>query len=80
MSVSVPSPTTHGRLRYTQRAGPGGPSIHQAWEEGDPVELGEHRDYETARLHQRTGVVLLERDGHIITVLTAAHEEFERRV
>ncbi|KAB1197950.1 MULTISPECIES: hypothetical protein [Haloferax] len=74
MSVSAPSPTEHGRLRYTQRAGVTAPPIHQAWTEGESVELGTHRDYETARLHEETGVILLERDRCIITVLLAAYE------
>jgi hypothetical protein len=50
------------------------PTLSQAWTHGTPVEL-EDRDYEHARFHEDTGVVLLERDGVIVTVLIAAYEE-----
>lgn len=67
----------HGRLRLVQRGGIDTPPLAHAWDTATPVELV-GREYDQARLHHPSGVVLLERGNTISTALIAAYEELEQ--
>jgi hypothetical protein len=72
----MPHASSHSKLRYTQRAGLDAPSMTEAWCEGVAVELDDW-EYERARHHEGADVVLVERDGVIVTVISATHETID---
>lgn len=70
-----PHPSCHAKLRLLQRAGVDAGSLMTAWTDGVAVGL-EGRAYHHAKYNEALGVVLLEREGVIVTVLRAAYEKF----
>lgn len=72
---SRPHPSCHAQLRLLQRAGVDAGSLVTAWTDGVAIGL-EGRAYHHARYNEPLGVVLLEREGVIVTVLRAAYEKF----
>jgi hypothetical protein len=75
MSASSVKVSNHCRLRYTQRVGIDSPCLHSVWENATPVDI-EYREDADARFDESTGVVLLMRDGVLITALQAEYEDF----
>lgn len=68
-----PAPTTHARLRWTQRSASADQSLRRAWETGETIGAYAHGDLDAdeVRYHERTETVIIKRAEHLTTVLDA---------
>lgn len=60
--------TRHGDLRFMERTGEFDRSVRDVWNDGIPCEVKYH-GYDEARVCPEHGVVLLAKNGRVITVL-----------
>lgn len=74
-AATGPFVSEHAKLRLLQRAGIDVGSVLDAWYTASPVHI-DYREYDLAKYHDKLGVILLERDGVITTVLRATWERF----
>lgn len=70
----LPSCTDHADLRWLQRGGAPSIALSEAWLDG--FHVGGVSRGGTARLHPPTETILVETDGHIVTVLRAAYTPY----
>ncbi|MFC6723405.1 hypothetical protein ACFQE1_03145 [Halobium palmae] len=74
MSASMPQPTHHSDLRLVMRAGPFAPSVRDTWTDAEPVDV-EGYVYDQARYNDVYDIVLLARDGAIVTAIRGQYTE-----
>jgi len=72
----APKATRHAKLAWWKRNADRNVDIQTAWREGVPIEAPNY-NYDDARLHEPSGIVLLARDDSLTTVLYADGIELE---
>jgi hypothetical protein len=73
--MSVDQSSQHSELKFTIRGGCPSTRVLEAWNESFPVRVTGDEDAET-RYHPPTGLLILAREGTIVTTKRAAHEDW----